>query len=297
MRILFQLRRKVINILRWVLALLGVGGVIVLVFTGLYYIEGQPAPFQISMDVFLGIQDSNIIVVHWIIVVETIIRELYVLLFGGTVLARVLKPLTPIIVSRYIVYNDNLLRFRYWILYPHQKYLYDLNIRAVIVNKNDLIRGTTASLSEPKMLLTQESLKAARGVRYVDVSFTSAEKELFDTLMKNVQNQIYLLIQGTDESGVTFNIAHSYYSKSVLKDCSFVSIRATEFQESPTEYFRYHYFDKVTSKNVDKARNTHKDASKDILGSEQLDIKQFKGSLQTRWYDIVSAIARLWLNH
>lgn len=175
-----------------------------------------------------------------IVLYETIAREFLVVILLGNFVAKLTVPANPIFFSRFFTENDGKISFRYWIILPKGKYLYDAKVRVAITDDSEFIKGVNSIESYWEY---EQSYDFIRGVRYIELDANEKAKATADVKRKETTNRklslkesidkenatICIIIKGTSEDGQYYNYMKKYKKVDCVYNCKFVSIRKTEF--------------------------------------------------------------------
>ena len=304
MTITKQILKKLKNFLLFPVFLIIGSSTIVLIFALIYYQLGIINSLQYSIDVFVGyakIKNE----IYALTIAEIVIKYIFSVSFIGKFLLKFLEPLNPIAASNYFIYDEihNIIRFRYWIMLPANKFLYDIHIRAIVVNEKEKTNGINAL--PKKFILDDNLLEVARGVREVTLSKgTNDYPQILLDMLKTSDKSLCIIISATTENGKRLNYMKQYKIDNMVKNCEFVSIRSTSFypELGGKAFFRYQHFDKLYIKNdSDDNKRTitlKKDfpSAKDhILLESEFKIKQY-GNRRIVIKDLYSEIISWYLN-
>lgn len=298
MRALMQFGKKIHYALLYLLYYLAASAFIILLFGLFYYFNNVCSPWKLSLEVFWGSEESILPEVYCFIFAEKIINDLFALIFVGKILEKFLKPINPIITSKYAIYDTVKMKFsfRYWIMLSRFEYLYDVKIRVLLTEYETHQRGINQL--KPLWELKSDdiqSLDQIRGIRYIELSAEDSQ-ELINTVQKypNKSWRIDVSIRGNNENGTTYYKWHRYQPKAILIGYRFIPLQRHEYESDyffstdpyktdddisnfkKREFFRYHYFDKVYQLPY-SISFTDKKIRKDILTQNQICRKPFKG--------------------
>ena len=131
MRPLRQVCKKVKAIYLYLIYYFLCSSIIIVLFGWIYSTKNILNPWQISFEIFWGIENHKLSSILYEIYAERIINDLFSLIFAGTILIHFLEPINPILFSNYVAYDtvDRNMAFRYWIMLPKNQYLYNVKIR------------------------------------------------------------------------------------------------------------------------------------------------------------------------
>lgn len=289
---LFTITFRVIKYIFLYLALIAL---FIGIFGFIYSKQSMPAPFEFSLDVLWG---SPLIPksAKFIVIIQRITNDVLLVLFLGTFISQQIKPVNPIKHSKYIALcpKVNECFFRYWVLLPEGKYLFDAKVRLVITDSTELNRGVNKLTT---VFEKEHFYNSIRGVRYFKL--TGPEVSEFSNII-NEESLISLYVIGTNETGITYSSVKRYKINDVKKGYRFVSIRETEYLEQAEsvygegnqlpcsnshqeksckrkkELMKYYHFDKLyrTDKDCDEINE------KDVLDKEKIINGQYKGPIK-----------------
>ena len=254
-----------------------------------------------SVDIFFGSIPDTEESIHFLAVLESLSREIIVVMLLGTILSKMLYPLNPIYLSKYIALdNDGVLHFRYFTLLKKGNYLYDVHIRVVVSNPRDMNVGEGQLMDE-----FSQQLEMIRGVRRCVLKRIQTMRIL--KKLEDSDKKIHFIIKGTDENGVCYTRIKAYEKSDILMGCKFLSIRKSEYAKLDIvkqvdvsnglippviegEFIRYQHFNKlyVVSPNYNYGE------SGDVLSGSKIVYGEFSGIKQIL-LDMRSMITYLYL--
>lgn len=328
MRPFIQIKKKIYLVIKYIFLYVVVSFILISFFATLYWAFGVKEYFKYSLSVFFGITNESDMKIYYLSIVEVVVSNLFSSIIVASVLIRFLKPLNPINMSKYIVYNTkkNCFSFQYWIMLPEGKYLFDAKLRVVVTTPEAHQVGINTLPSkwesqDDKVL----NLRQIRGIRYLELN----EKESRE-LLEYINNQKYniaedrseknrceinFVISAHDENGTRYYRWQRYQITDVLYGFQFVPLQGHEycderfFSEEQTkedfvtyietpyegkELFRYQHFDKVYPLKA-AVVPSEKHIKRDILLKEQVIKGQYKGVRQ--WFlDMCSWIVMFFLD-
>lgn len=281
-----------------------------LLFGVIYLKNGVQSPFSLCFNVIWGepiIPDD----LSSTIIIQKILYDVVLVLFIGAFVSQQIKPVNPVEYSEYISYciGANKYYFRYWVLLPKNKYLYDAKVRLVVTEKAELNSGIN---SLHTLYEITENYNSIRGVRFLRLLGDEATK-FSDVLCSAQSLLISLYIIGTDEAGLTYSAVKRYKKDAIMSGYYFVSIRKSEYllqaqealclesgnrhsvieNSSSKEVMRYRHFNKLYK--IDKnAAILPCNAKKDVLSAEEIVYGQYTGF--RKWFlDSYSCIVSFFL--
>lgn len=314
MKPILQLAKKISLIGKYIIYYLMISFVIVLMFAVLFKIMDVENPFIYSMNIFWGTWDKSSDKLYVLGICEVIVSNLFNIIIATSVLIKFLKPLNPIFVSKYFVYNTKLKKFmfRYWVLLPEGKFLYDTTLRVFVTTAEAHQVGVNTLKTlwrsrDDKVL----KLKQTRGIRYLELRKKESQ-ELLEVLKKNskydftkehsLKNRIEIdfVITGKDETGTQYYKWKRYHIDDLMYGFQFVPLQGHEYCDErffslvntkekfvayketlkgKKELFRYQHFNKLFPvKNAVMPYGKY--AMKDILTKGQIIKGQYKGIKQ-----------------
>lgn len=198
---------------------------------------------------YLGNRFENYAYVKQLIIVCS---EMVDILIVSNMLKKLLNPINPIYFSDYFIYDTPKKEFffRYWIMMREGKYLYDINVRVL------LIRPSVFQVGENKLKAEWHSmdknitnLSYARGIRYVVLSRNES-----DELKRYLENEEYddciinVIISGKTNTGEVFTKFKNYEPRKCMIGYRFVPLQEHEYMSElyykPTEHNREAVWDK-----------------------------------------------------
>lgn len=313
MQIQRQLGRKTIRLVKYIMIYLLAALIIISLFSFVYLKLGVPSPFVVSTNIFFGLE-NNIYVPRAIHLSQLTAQNILFVTWISTSLASLLKPLNPLFFSKYIVYIHGKYKFRYWIMLPEGHFLYNVHIR-IFLSNGALFNGGANKIEGIWQLNSDiQDIDLARGVRYVVLSKSDSQrinseiKKLKDPEKASVYFTI--MIQGSNENGMTF-FAQKRYPLAYLKnDYDFVSIRQPEYlaaakkmgyktsvSEDPT-LIRYHNFDKIykASPSSGKTPRVSSADKKDIFIPKQMVEGQYPHTIRQSLLDFIDYMITFFLD-
>lgn len=317
MRPLNQIQKKMKFLMQYLFFYLLGTFLIVYIFALLYIQKGVTSPFRLSFEIFWSIESEYPELIKTIAYCETIAYDLFSIILVGTVLVRLLQPLNPIQFSNYIVYDtvDRKMTFRYWIMLPKGKYLYDVKLKILLTDYESHQTGINQleTFWEPDN--NKMNLDQIRGIRFVELN----EKESSDLIIliermiqKHINDKgeyiggncaVDFSIRGTSENGTTYYGWHRYKLEEILLGYRYVPLQrhtyASEdfyrieprgdkgginaskdfYEKGKKEFFRYQHFDKVY-RLPNSAFSSLAQKRGDILSKEQILHGQYSGIKQ-----------------
>lgn len=328
MRPLIQIGKKICFVIKYIVLYVVVSFIFISFFATLYWLFGVNNSFEYSLNVFWGIANEINMKIYCWTIGEVVVSNLFNTIIVTCVLIRFLKPLNPIIMSKYIVYNTkkNRFHFRYWIMLPEGKFLFDAKLRVVVTTPEAHEVGINTLQSkweskDDKVL----NLGQIRGIRYLELN-----KEESQELLEYINNQKYnitedrleknrceinFVISAHDENGTRYYRWQKYQIADVLYGFQFVPLQGHEYcdkrfflENQPEEdfvkcngtlyagkeLFRYQHFDKVYPLQA-AVIPSEKHIKKDILLKKQVIKGQYKG-LRQKLLDMCSWIIMFFLD-
>lgn len=190
---------------------------------------------------------------------ETIAREFMVVILLGNFVTKLTVPANPIFFSRFFTEHDGKFSFRYWILLPKGKYLYDAKVRVVITEDSEFIKGINGLEAYWEY---EQSFDFIRGVRYVEIDKVPQTVEVegkipFRESIEKKNATICIIIKGTSEDGQYYNYMKKYKKEDCVYNCKFVSIQKSEFNSAgherivtPIRYQNFNYMTAIDGKQA-----------------------------------------------
>ena len=221
--------------------------VIVLLFTllnSIFYKNNFWNSLQLSMNSIWGNTSDSTLLTYS----EKIVYDIFLILLLGSYVIRKMKPVNPFEFADVIAYDGDKFYIRYWVIRSNHRLMYNVKIRIVFLNKYEPNRG----VNKPRSIFEiEQSLNAIRGVRYVTIEGTNAMR-LKKYWEENSNDIVQVFIQGQMEDGSTYFKVKQYNNNDVMYNCTFVSIRRTEYltaldqkakKETIEEFINYYNFD------------------------------------------------------
>ena len=276
MKSLYQMNKKIKSICLYIIYYLLSTLIVISFFAWIYYVKGIVNSWRVSFELFWQIESYSFDEIIIWIYAEQIVNDLFSLMLVGTVLARLLEPLNPIIFSDYVVYDtvDRKMSFQYWIMLPKGKYLYDVKIKLILTEYETHQRGNNKLESLWEASGDKLELDLARGIRFI----TLTEKESTD-LIKSVEEfykrhivngihiggkyAIDLSIRGTSENGTTYHAWHSYKSEDILIGYRYVPIQRHSYETN--DLYRENYLSEEERKKLNPSEDFYKAGKKEFF--------------------------------
>lgn len=264
MRIIAKLLKKFVYFILYALLFILISWIIIGIFGLVLLCSGIDNPFRESIYLWWDIE-SNYGISSEMVIVAKSLRYIAEVAIIGAYLVKFTEAVNPFAMANNILLDtvDKTIVFRYWIMYPTGKYLYNTRVGVKLLTPSDRNYGTnhTHGLWESKEL---DELPQARGIRYIELS-PKESKDLLLSIYKNRHNKgIYILVSlsGSDSSGKTYTFTKSFNPKLILKGYKFVPFReyGTSTFLNPSKgrqallsdknlnfdgHPRYQYFDKI----------------------------------------------------
>jgi len=185
-------------------------------------------------------------------VIEGAVGSIYSFVFAGFFAYRLLKPVNPILFSKYIVIDNTkkTIFFRYRICYPSGRFLYNTTARIRIIKKKDLVVGQEHN----DYFSYEQKYNLIRGVWYAEIHESNPKYKEFIKKAEKIDstNDNYVLIfnvTGTDDEGNSFYKAKRYKLSDIKFNYSFVSVRRSEYN---TEKYQKDGIEKYNPRNINK---------------------------------------------
>ncbi len=235
--------------------------VIIGAFLSSYGIENA---YQISSYIWWDLE-SDIELSNSFLITIRVLRYIVDVTIIGAYLVKFTEGINPFTMSDFFLYDtvDEILVFRYWVMYPAGKYLYNLKVSVKLLTRSNTLYGAnhTQGLWEAEL----DSLDQVRGIRYIEVSHEDTLRFL-DVIDQHKQNksseEMYMIVSlsGSDSLGKVYSFSKRFDPELVLKGYKFVP-----YLEYGAEVFlnhnngrhallnhnlphgnpRYQYFDKI----------------------------------------------------
>lgn len=306
MSISVHILKKVKRFLMYPLWLIIGSGVVVMLFSLLYYLLDAPNPIKYSLNLYIGsasIMDS----VYVVSVIEIVAKYIFSVTFIAEFLTKFIEPINPIVTSKFFIYDEieSEIKFRYWIVLPNDQHLYNIHIRIFTITEQEKTSGEGSLNNYSKFILEDSSLEMARGVRTAKLvkSDDDYPRILFELLNSNEDKSLYLMISAITEKGKRINYTRKYSKDNLIKNCEFVPIRSTSFYPELKRkvFFRYHYFDKLyipsdaDNKKTVSLSNNFPQAKNAILTEDEVKTKKY-GTKKHVLNDLYSEVISWYLN-
>lgn len=251
---------------------------------------------ELSLRVFFALETSTgNIPIDRIIIMETITREIMVVMLLGNFVSKMLVDVNPIVFTRFFVFDGSSYCFRYWVVLPRGKYLYDVKVRVIVVKNSEFNSGKNKMESAWQF---EQSLDFIRGVRSIEIDSSmigvedkkSTQDEDQGKTLREVLKQtdndssICVIIKGINEDGRYYNQMYRYSSVDCIEGCKFVSIQRNEFAKDVASKqiitpIRYQHFNRVYVCDKRKALSSFtKNQKRVILTEEQIKKSTYKGN-------------------
>lgn len=313
-----QVGKKVKMLCKYLVLYLFCAFLVIIFYAWIYYLNSFQNAFKISFEIFWSIENNIPDYIKIWGYTERITNDLFSIILVGTVLAKFLNPINPILFAPYIVYDtvDRKFSIRYWIMLPKGHYLFDVKIKLLLTDYENHQTGvnkinSTWSIDENKLNYNQ-----IRGIRFIELSeLESSEliKSIECLCKKHIHNGEYiggkysidLSIRGTSENGITYHGWHRYEKEDILigyrhipmqrhsyesedfyrekyltqEEKDLINPSADFYLQGKKEFFRFQHFNKVYQlPNHSKAEKAKK--NKDILTKQQIIHGQYSGIRQ-----------------
>lgn len=278
MRPLIQIKMKIKFLMKYLLFYFLGTFLLVYLFSVLYAMKGVPSQFELSFEIFWGIESEFPESIQIIAYCEKVTYDLFSVIFVGAVLVRLLQPLNPIKFCNYVVYDtvDKKFSFRYWIMLPKGKYLYDVKLRILVTDHESHHRGINQLHS---FWEANGDLPQARGIRFVELDQNESQnlKKEIEKMKQKIAGHggevkeryaVDFSIRGISESGTTYcgwrrykddeiitgyrhvplqrhTYDSEYFYRTKPIDEEKVDISKDFYEKGKKEFFRYQHFDKV----------------------------------------------------
>lgn len=222
MEFLRQLWRKIKRLIKYTMLYIIFTALFICAFSKIYRSAGISLPIDTIANIFFGFVDINSLPsnVYYICVFQIIVQNIFFVAWIGSFLSRFLKPLNPLFFSKYVVCYNNRMNFKYWVLLPAHKFLYDIHIRIFFSpgplyngGKNKLTAGW--ELRNPKL----QNIGQARGVHLVELGEKETKSLLaeIDKYKDASEAKLVIMINGSTADGQMFWGRHPYNVKDFLK--------------------------------------------------------------------------------
>lgn len=239
--------------------------IVVFLFATILNSKGVEEPLRASIDILFGIaSEKTALIPQNLIVAECITRDVFIVFWIGAMLSRLLSPSNPIYFSKYYTYENNTYSFRYWLMLPPHRFLYDVDIRVLVTESNKPNSGRNRMKPLWEWESSEQHLSLARGIRHVDISANNCTENAslvkLTACLENseMEKKIRVMIRGTDKRGNTYYESKVYNPEDCAKGYQFISTLKNEYLEQsnceisntkrkllPT--IRYQYFGSVTN--------------------------------------------------
>lgn len=289
MRILFQLSRKFINLLLFAVLYILLSLIYILILSLILKNQNLENPIMISTLIWWEVDSYiSISLPSNILVTTRIVRTMVDIGIISASLSKLTEAINPITMANHFVYDsiDKIVVFRYWIMYPNVRYLYDIQIKVRLTSKRDDHFATNENnglwYSKENSFKT---LTSARGIRYIQLNKDESEELMskLDRIRHEEDYHIQVMIKGSDSSGKVFSYIKQYTPQQLLYGYKFVPFKeyncfafldenqGRNILKNRARFTtpRYHYFDKVYPM---------KD-SKTPTGLNETELKRYRKSL------------------
>lgn len=299
MKLLGHLYAFLLRFFKYIILYFIIVSIFVVIFSFIYSSKNVSDPFIFCIDVIWGTPETpeN---VKAITIGQKIFYDVFLVLFLGSFISQQIRPINPIEYSKYISFckQSNEYFFRYWIILPVGKYLFDAKLRLIVTLKEEFNRGVNSLAC---VFEKEAEYNSIRGVRYFKISGVDASR-FSNALSRNSSLIISLYIIGTNETGVIYSSVKRYKPADIMRGYKFISIRKSEYKEqakkacnsvlkpskkflhkstkdSSREFIRYQHFDKLYKAEDDAIEISGKN-SKDILDANKIVNGQYVGPRQ-----------------
>ena len=262
MQILQQIWKKVYRLIKYILIYFVFAFFIINCFAAVYHELGESSPYLISGNIFWGISVPESIPRN-LYIAQIAVQNIFFIAWVGSSLSKFLKPLNPFFFSKYVVYHNEQIKFRYWIMLPAHKFLYNIHIR-IYLSDGPLYNGGVNKLQAKWEWNSKfQNIDLARGVHIVALSEKDSTE--LDTKLSecSTEAKLVIMIHGNTDEGLAFWGRHSYNVNKFFKiGYDYVPVRHYECAEivnstgvfypiSPNRFLiRYHNFDKIYQPNI-----------------------------------------------
>ncbi len=255
-------------------------------FALIYKKQNISNPIQLSIDVLWG-EPAYPQNVSGTAKTQKIVYEVFLVFLVGNYISQQLKPLNPIEHSKFIACNEieNHYSFRYWVLLPKRKYLFNVKARLLVTDQAELNRGDNRLSSQYEK---EETYNSIRGVRTFTIKGEDAES--FASVLQR-GSVISLYIIGTSESGITYSSVKRYKPTDIMRGYGFVSIRRSAYEKQALpvkskrkhknckEFIRYQHFDKLYQLSEKQGKQIS-EKPRHVLSKEEILFGQYHGIWQ-----------------
>lgn len=329
MQFIQQLWRKIKRLIQYAALYIAFAFLFIFVFSEIYKSVDASLPNTTSVNIFLGMKDirslpSN---VYYICLMQIAAQNIFFIAWIGSFLSKFLKPLNPLFFSRYVVCCHNQMKFRYWIMLPAHKFLYNVHIR-VYFSSGSLYNGgknkLTAEweLNNPRI----QNINQARGVHIVELEEAETKSLLIeiDKYKNEPDAKLVIMINGSSDDGQIFWGRHSYNLSKFLKTgYQHVPIRQPECARVVNKFskesniceihenrylIRYENFNKiyeyrtgspyfsVLGKWALKRKPPEELHNKDVLSYYQIAYGQYGGGIRQFLLDLLNLLIGIFLD-
>ena len=229
MYIVKQVCKRLIRLTIFILIYLLSALVLIGIFSAIYLFVNVPDPWIVSESVFWQVEYPDFAPRN-IVIMQIVVKDMLFVIWLGTLLAKLLQPVNPIVFPSYIVCTNQQYKFRYWIMLPAHQFLYDINIRILLSEKTFYNGGINRIHPLWELDSEIQNLNYARGVRFVLLSKEDSQS-LYTAMKKQYAKNkqplfLTILIRGCNNSGNLFYNRRTYrVNGQILSGYDFASIR------------------------------------------------------------------------